>query len=46
MEAYTRSLRTLLNPEQRFIIPTFQRDYEWTLDGQWKLLFEDLVSRV
>lgn len=26
------------------MIPTFQRDYEWTLDGQWRLLHEDLLS--
>lgn len=26
------------------MIPTFQRDYEWTREGQWELLFEDLDS--
>lgn len=24
------------------MIPTFQRDYEWTRDDQWSLLFDDL----
>lgn len=44
MEAKTYPLQEILKPERRYIIPTFQRDYEWTLDGQWKLLFEDLES--
>jgi uncharacterized protein with ParB-like and HNH nuclease domain len=44
VDAHTFALQAVLNPEQRFVIPTFQRDYEWTLDGQWRLLFEDLES--
>lgn len=44
MDAKTYPLQDILKPERRYIIPTFQRDYEWTLDGQWKLLFEDLES--
>lgn len=44
MEAKTYPLQEILKPERRYIIPTFQRDYEWTLDGQWRLLFEDLES--
>ena len=42
MEAYTYKLEQILTPERRYIIPTFQRDYEWTETGQWQLLFEDL----
>lgn len=44
MDANTYPLQEILKPERRYIIPTFQRDYEWTLDGQWRLLFEDLES--
>lgn len=33
-----------MTPERRYVIPTFQRDYEWTENGQWALLFEDLES--
>lgn len=44
MEAKTYPLQEILKPERRYIIPTFQRDYEWTLEGQWKLLFEDLEA--
>jgi uncharacterized protein with ParB-like and HNH nuclease domain len=44
VEAKTYPLQEILKPERRYIIPTFQRDYEWTLEGQWKLLFEDLEA--
>ncbi|MGO3147813.1 MAG: DUF262 domain-containing protein [Leucobacter sp.] len=36
-------MQDILKPERRYIIPTFQRDYEWTKDDQWRLLFEDLA---
>ena len=42
MQAYTYELKQILTPERRYVIPTFQRDYEWTQEGQWQLLFEDL----
>lgn len=44
VDAKTYPLQDILKPERRYVIPTFQRDYEWTLDGQWRLLFEDLAS--
>lgn len=44
MQAYTYELKQVLNPERRYVIPTFQRDYEWTKEGQWELLFEDLEA--
>lgn len=44
MDAKTYPLQDILKPERRYIIPTFQRDYEWTMDEQWRLLFEDLES--
>lgn len=44
MQANTFELKQILNPERRYVIPTFQRDYEWTRDGQWRLLFEDLEA--
>lgn len=44
MDAKTHPLQEILKPERRYIIPTFQRDYEWTEDGQWRLLFEDLET--
>lgn len=44
MEAKTWALGEILKPERRYIIPTFQRSYEWTEDKQWRLLFADLVA--
>ncbi len=44
MDAKTYPLQDILKPERRYLIPTFQRDYEWTLEGQWRLFFEDLAS--
>ena len=41
MEAKTWALGEILKPERRYIIPTFQRSYEWTKEGQWELLFAD-----
>ena len=31
VDAKTYPLQDILKPERRYIIPTFQRDYEWTL---------------
>ena len=42
MDANTYSLKQVLTQDRRYIVPTFQRDYEWTKDGQWELLFTDL----
>lgn len=44
MNADTYELKTILTFERRYVIPTFQRDYEWTEDGQWSLLFDDLEA--
>lgn len=44
MQADTLALKSVLGLERRYVIPTFQRDYEWTRAGQWELLHEDLVS--
>lgn len=44
MDAKTYPLQEILKPERRYLIPTFQRDYEWTEEGQWRLLFEDLET--
>jgi hypothetical protein len=42
MEANPYPLSQVLSLERRYLIPTFQRDYEWTLEDQWELLFDDL----
>ena len=38
------TLYQLLSPPRQFVIPIFQRDYEWTEDEQWQLLFDDLIA--
>ena len=43
MDATTYELRTILGNERRFLVPTFQRDYEWNEERQWSLLFDDLI---
>jgi hypothetical protein len=42
VDANTYSLKQILTQDRRYVVPTFQRDYEWTEDGQWDLLFTDL----
>jgi hypothetical protein len=44
MDANTYPLREILTQQRRYLIPTFQRDYEWTEDGQWELLYDDLEA--
>jgi hypothetical protein len=44
VQANTYPLSQILLPDRRYLIPTFQRDYEWTKEGQWELLFEDLAA--
>jgi hypothetical protein len=44
MEAKTWALGEILKPERRYIVPTFQRSYEWTEEKQWRLLFADLLA--
>src|SRR5947207_3101088 len=44
VNADTYELKTILTFERRYVVPTFQRDYEWTEDGQWSLLFDDLET--
>ena len=45
MEAKAYPLHQVLSLDRRFVVPTYQRDYEWTRDGQWQLLFDDLEQR-
>jgi hypothetical protein len=42
VDANTYSLKQILTQDRRYVVPTFQRDYEWTKDGQWDLMFTDL----
>jgi len=44
VDANPYPLQEILKPERRYVIPTFQRDYEWNERDQWSLLFDDLES--
>lgn len=44
MQADTLTIKSVLGFDRRYVIPTFQRDYEWTRDGQGELLHEDLLA--
>lgn len=44
MKAVDETLGDLLNRERRHLIPTYQRDYEWTEEGQWQLLMDDIFD--
>jgi hypothetical protein len=44
VDANTYSLKQILTQDRRYVVPTFQRDYEWTRQGQWELLFTDLEN--
>lgn len=44
MKAIDETLGTLLSRERRHLIPTYQRDYEWTEEGQWQLLMDDIFD--
>lgn len=44
MKAVDEPLGQLLNRERRHLIPTYQRDYEWTERGQWELFADDILA--
>jgi hypothetical protein len=46
MKADTLTLKALFQKDVRYVIPTFQRPYVWTQDGQWEALWDDLRNVV
>jgi len=44
MKAVDEDLGNILQRERRLLVPTYQRDYEWTEEGQWELLADDLLD--
>lgn len=42
MRADTLTLKALFQKDVRYVIPTFQRPYVWTQEGQWESLWDDL----
>ncbi|WP_406357315.1 DUF262 domain-containing HNH endonuclease family protein [Streptomyces sp. NBC_01635] len=46
MEARARTLHGLFGPDQRLVVPVFQRPYVWTEDRNWRPLWEDVTALV
>ena len=44
MKAVDENLGAVLAAERRHVIPIYQRNYEWTLEGQWELLCDDVFD--
>lgn len=44
MKAIDEEVGSVLTRERRHLIPIFQRDYEWTEEGQWNLLTDDVFG--
>lgn len=44
MKATDEELGHLLRIERRLLIPSYQRDYEWTEADQWQLLMDDVLE--
>ena len=44
MQAETRSLTQLFQPDIRYVIPLYQRPYVWTERRQWAPLWEDIST--
>ena len=48
MKTYTKTLGKLLKPSQRWVVPVYQRHYEWSIkdDRQLDHLWEDLKGQI
>jgi hypothetical protein len=44
VQAETRSLTQLFQPDIRYVIPLYQRPYVWSEDRQWAPLWEDIST--
>ncbi|MFF9489211.1 DUF262 domain-containing protein [Streptomyces sp. NPDC014676] len=46
MDAASMTLRGLFGPDQRLVVPVFQRPYVWTEGRNWRPLWEDVTALV
>lgn len=46
MKPYTRSIVELFDGKKRYLIPLYQRQYAWKVEGQLDLLWEDIERAV
>lgn len=45
MKPSTVTVFQLFESQRRFVIPLFQRPYVWSLDRQWKPLWDDISAK-
>ena len=45
MKPDTVTVSHLFDTPRRYLIPIFQRGYVWTLEGQWKPLWQDILNQ-
>ncbi|MEU4167101.1 DUF262 domain-containing HNH endonuclease family protein [Streptomyces sp. NPDC026665] len=46
MDTNAMTLRELFGPDQRLVVPVFQRPYVWSEDRNWRPLWEDVTALV
>ncbi|WP_405914691.1 DUF262 domain-containing protein [Streptomyces sp. NBC_00728] len=46
MDTKSMTLRELFGPDQRLVVPVFQRPYVWSEDRNWRPLWEDVTALV
>lgn len=46
METHSRTITTLFEPTQRYVVPMFQRHYVWSRDEQWEPLWDDINEKL
>jgi hypothetical protein len=46
MQANPRTITSLFEPTQRYVVPMFQRHYVWTQTDQWEPLWDDIEEKL
>jgi len=46
MKSYVQTVLALFENKRRYIVPLFQRQYAWSLERQWRPLWEDIDRKV
>lgn len=46
MRSYVQTVLALFENKRRYIVPLFQRQYAWSLEKQWKPLWEDIERKL
>jgi uncharacterized protein with ParB-like and HNH nuclease domain len=46
MQTHVRTVLNLFETKRRYIVPMYQRQYVWSLEKQWRPLWEDIETKV